>query len=106
MLLLQPALCQRGASGGWIGNRLPAGVRLRHQCGTQVRGVADASPHRGREGDVAGKWPLRGENQGNLEEAVNILTTYFENKFPVPKESQQFLNSIIKNLIEKCFTTS
>ena len=46
------------------------------------------------------------QHQGNLEEAVNILTTYFENKFPVPKESQQFLNSIIKNLIEKCFTTS
>ena len=49
---------------------------------------------------------LNDSHQGNLEEAVNILNSYLEKNFPVPKESQNELNTIIKLLIEKCYSSS
>ena len=49
---------------------------------------------------------LTDQHQGNLEEAVNILNSYLEKNFPVPKESQNELNTIIKLLIEKCYSSS
>ena len=49
---------------------------------------------------------LTDSHQGNLEEAVNILNSYLEKEFPVPKESQNELNIIIKLLIEKCYSSS
>lgn len=49
---------------------------------------------------------LTDQHQGNLEEAVNILNSYLEKDFPVPKENQNELNTIIKLLIEKCYSSS
>ena len=49
---------------------------------------------------------LTDSHQGNLEEAVNILKSYLEKNFPVPKENQNELNMIIKLLIEKCYSSS
>ena len=49
---------------------------------------------------------LADQHQGNLEEAVNILNSYLEKDFPVPKENQNELNTIIKLLIEKCYSSS
>ena len=49
---------------------------------------------------------LKDSHQGNLEEAVNILNSYLEKNFPVPKENQKELNIIIKLLIEKCYSSS
>ena len=49
---------------------------------------------------------LTDSHQGNFEEAVNILNSYLEKDFTVPKESQNELNIIIKLLIEKCFSSS
>ena len=49
---------------------------------------------------------LTDSHQGNLEEAVNILNSYLEKDFAIPKESQNELNLIIKLLIEKCFSSS
>ena len=49
---------------------------------------------------------LTDSHQGNLEEAVNILNSYLEKKLPVPRENQNELNTIIKLLIEKCYSSS
>ena len=49
---------------------------------------------------------LRDPHQGNLEEAVNIVNSYLEKDFTVPKENQNELNIIIKLLIEKCYSSS
>ena len=49
---------------------------------------------------------LNDSHQGNLEEAINILNSYLEKNFPVPKDSQNELNIIIKLLIEKCYSSS
>ena len=49
---------------------------------------------------------LSDQHQGNLEEAVNILSSYLEKDFPIPKENQNELNIIIKLLIEKCYSSS
>ena len=49
---------------------------------------------------------MKDSHQGNLEEAVNILNSYLEKNFPVPKENQKELNIIIKLLIEKCYSSS
>ena len=49
---------------------------------------------------------LTESHQGNLEEAVNILNSYLEKNLPVPTENQNELNTIIKLLIEKCYSSS
>ena len=49
---------------------------------------------------------LTDQHQGNLEEAVKILNSYLEKNIAVPKENQNELNTIIKLLIEKCFSSS
>ena len=49
---------------------------------------------------------LLDSHQGNLEEAVNILNSFLEKNFPIPKESQTELNMIIKLLIEKCYSSN
>ena len=49
---------------------------------------------------------LTDPHQGNLEEAVNILNSFLEKNFVIPKESQPELNTIIKLLIEKCYSSS
>ena len=49
---------------------------------------------------------LTDSHQGNLEEAVNIINSFLEKNFVIPKESQPELNMIIKLLIEKCYSSS
>ena len=49
---------------------------------------------------------LNENHLGNLEEAVNILQSFLEKEFEIPKESQNVLNEIIKLLIEKCYSSS
>ena len=49
---------------------------------------------------------LTDPHQGNLEEAVNILNLYLEKNLQVPIENQNELNTIIKLLIEKCYSSS
>ena len=49
---------------------------------------------------------LTDPHQGNLEEAVNILNSFLEKNFVIPKESQSELNMIIKLLIEKCYSSN
>ena len=49
---------------------------------------------------------LTEQHQGNLEEAVNILNSFLEKNIPVSKECQPELNTIIKLLIEKCYSSS
>ena len=49
---------------------------------------------------------LTDPHQGNLEEAVNIINAFLEKNFVIPKESQPELNTIIKLLIEKCYSSS
>ena len=49
---------------------------------------------------------LNEQHQGNLEEAVNILNSFLEKNIPISKECQPELNTIIKLLIEKCYSSS
>ena len=49
---------------------------------------------------------LTDPHQGNLEEAVNILNSFLDKNFVIPKESQPELNMIIKLLIEKCYSSN
>ena len=49
---------------------------------------------------------LNEQHQGNLEEAVNILNSFLEKNIQISKECQPELNTIIKLLIEKCYSSS
>jgi len=49
---------------------------------------------------------LTDQHQGNLEEAVNILNSFLEKNIAIGKECQPELNTIIKLLIEKCYSSS
>ena len=46
------------------------------------------------------------QHQGNLEFAVDIVNRFFDKKFFIPRENINILNDILKNLIEKCFSSS
>ena len=46
------------------------------------------------------------QHQGNLEYALDIINVFFDKKFFIPRDNVNILNDIIKNLIEKCFSSS
>jgi len=46
------------------------------------------------------------QHQGNLEYAIDIINLFFDKKFFIPRENINILNDILKNLIEKCFSSS